>query len=78
MRRFIALGRTLSEAEEESPLIAMLLDDYYHRTLHGAPQSPDGNITPTEPTPESEEKKRPRKRKPRRPGSKEGQPAAQS
>jgi ATP-dependent RNA helicase DeaD len=78
MRRFIALGRTLAEAEEESPLIAMLLDDYYHRTLHGAPQSPDGNISPTEPASESAVKKRPRKRKPRRGGSGEGQPAAQA
>jgi len=78
MRRFITLGRTLSEAEEESPLIAMLLDDYYHRTLHGTPQSPDGNIEPTEPASESAAKKRPRKRKPRRNGSGEGQPAAQA
>lgn len=40
MRRFIPLGRSLAEAEEDSPLIAMLLDDYYQRTLQTAPQSP--------------------------------------
>lgn len=40
MQRFINLGRGLIEAEEESPLIAMLLDDYYQRTLQAPPQPP--------------------------------------
>ena len=40
MQRFIPLGRSLTEAEEESPLIAMLLDDYYQRTLQAPPQTP--------------------------------------
>jgi ATP-dependent RNA helicase DeaD len=40
MQRFIPLGRSLIEAEEESPLIAMLLDDYYQRTLQAPPQTP--------------------------------------
>jgi ATP-dependent RNA helicase DeaD len=40
MRRFIPLGRSLTEAEEESPLIAMLLDDYYQRILQAPPQAP--------------------------------------
>ena len=44
MRRFISLGRSLAEAEEESPLIAMLLDEYYQRTLQVPPQSPTGEI----------------------------------
>ena len=44
MRRFIPLGRSLAEAEEDSPLIAMLLDDYYQRTLQAAPLSPTGEI----------------------------------
>jgi ATP-dependent RNA helicase DeaD len=44
MRRFIPLGRSLGEAEEDSPLIAMLLDDYYQRTLQAAPLSPTGEI----------------------------------
>ena len=41
MRRFIPLARSLTEAEEESPLIAMLLDDYYQRTLQAPPQAPE-------------------------------------
>jgi ATP-dependent RNA helicase DeaD len=49
MRRFIPLGRSLTEAEEESPLIAMLLDDYYQRTLQAAPQSPSGEPAEEEP-----------------------------
>jgi ATP-dependent RNA helicase DeaD len=49
MRRFIPLGRSLAEAEEESPLIAMLLDDYYQRTLQAAPQSPSGEAAEEEP-----------------------------
>jgi ATP-dependent RNA helicase DeaD len=40
MQRFIPLGRSLTEAEEESPLIAMLLDDYYQRTLQAPPETP--------------------------------------
>jgi len=48
MRRFIPLGRSLAEAEEESPLIAMLLDDYYQRTLQAPLQSPTGE-PPEEP-----------------------------
>ena len=44
MRRFIPLGRSLAETGEDSPLIAMLLDDYYQRTLQAAPQSPSGEI----------------------------------
>ncbi len=33
-RRFEKLARSLAENEEESVLIAMLLDDYYQQTLH--------------------------------------------
>ena len=80
MRRFIPLGRSLAEAEEESPLIAMLLDDYYQRTLQAPPQSPTGEAPeelPEEPEYEPREisgsdkgvkRKRPRKRGPRRRG----------
>jgi len=74
MRRFIPLGRSLTEAEEESPLIAMLLDEYYQRTLQAAPQSPSGEAAEEEPEPLTVEpapagrpipegqKKRPRRR----------------
>lgn len=33
-KRFIALGRSLAENEDESAIIAMLLDDYYQQALH--------------------------------------------
>jgi len=32
--RFVSLARALAEQEDESALIAMLLDDYYQQTLH--------------------------------------------
>jgi ATP-dependent RNA helicase DeaD len=76
MRRFTQLGRSLAEAEEDSPLIAMLLDDYYHRILHKAPQSPSrsgerGAVA----APDGVIKKRPRKRTLRNRPSGEEQPA---
>jgi len=46
MQRFIPLGRSLGEAELDSPLIAMLLDDYYQRTLQAPPQTPDSHEPP--------------------------------
>ncbi len=33
-RRFVPLGRSLAENEDESAIIAMLLDDYYQQMLH--------------------------------------------
>jgi ATP-dependent RNA helicase DeaD len=33
-QRFVTLGRSLAENEDESAIIAMLLDDYYQQTLH--------------------------------------------
>ena len=48
MQRFIPLGRSLTEAEEESPLIAMLLDDYYQRRLQAPPQPPATEESPPE------------------------------
>jgi ATP-dependent RNA helicase DeaD len=88
MRRFIPLGRSLAEAEEESPLIAMLLDDYYQRTLQAAPLSPSGEpaeeekeAAPDEPAPPDRplpggQKKRPRRRSGRSRGhERTGQPA---
>lgn len=40
MQRFVTLGRSLAEAEGEIPVIAMLLDDYYQRTLQTPILSP--------------------------------------
>ena len=39
-QRFVALARSLAENEDESALIAMLLDDYYQQTLHAPPPEP--------------------------------------
>jgi ATP-dependent RNA helicase DeaD len=39
-QRFIPLGRSLAESEDESAVIAMLLDDYYQQTLHAPLPAP--------------------------------------
>ena len=39
-QRFVLLARNLAESEDESALIAMLLDDYYQQTLHAPPAPP--------------------------------------
>jgi len=41
-RRFVPLGRSLAENEDESAIIAMLLDDYYQQTLHAPLPQPAG------------------------------------
>ena len=56
--RFVPLGRSLAENEDESALIAMLLDDYYQQTLHGPPVP---IVQPPKPT--GSEVTRPAKRK---------------
>ena len=82
MQRFIPLGRSLGEAEEDSPLIAMLLDDYYQRTLQAPPQAPTAE-TVTEAKEEemvfteSPKKNRPQRKNGRRRGS-ERKPAQQT
>ncbi|MFA5321076.1 MAG: DEAD/DEAH box helicase [Smithella sp.] len=43
MRRFLPLARNLAQAEDELPLITMLLDDYYQQSLH-APPAPIADI----------------------------------
>ena len=50
--RFVPLGRSLAQNEDESALIAMLLDDYYQETLHGPvtpPLRPVKTATPDGP-----------------------------
>ena len=64
-KRFIHLGRSLAENEEESAIIAMLLDDYYQQTLH-APFEKPSDTPEREPRRESEQKPRRRRRPPRR------------
>jgi ATP-dependent RNA helicase DeaD len=46
MERLIPLARTLSESEDELPLIAMLLDDSYQPTLHIRPPEPPAALQP--------------------------------
>ena len=45
-QRFVPLARGLAENEDESALIAMLLDDYYQETLHMSPQSTQNKKSP--------------------------------
>ncbi len=40
MNRFTALARSLGQEEDEAAVVAMLLDDYYQRTLNAAPEAP--------------------------------------
>ena len=63
-QRFVPLARNLAQNEDESALIAMLLDDYYQETLHApVPQPAD---TATAPSPSGKSRpptnSRPRKR----------------
>jgi len=64
-RRFEPLGRSLAENEEESAIIAMLLDDYYQKVLH-APLYPPVSVTPGEKTGKASSYRKQR----RRPGRK--------
>jgi ATP-dependent RNA helicase DeaD len=46
-RRFVPLARSLAENEEESDIIAMLLDDYYQQMLHApVPQPAETSAQP--------------------------------
>ena len=47
-RRFTPLARSLVESEEELPIIAMLLDEYYQQTLHAPVVLPLGKNVPVE------------------------------
>jgi ATP-dependent RNA helicase DeaD len=47
-RRFTPLARSLAESEEELPIIAMLLDEYYQQTLHAPVALPSGESAPAE------------------------------
>ena len=47
-RRFTPLARTLVDNEEELPIIAMLLDEYYQQTLHAPMTLPSGISTTSE------------------------------
>ena len=44
MERFMPLAHSLGEVEDERGLIAMLLDDYYQRSLEVAPPAPETQV----------------------------------
>lgn len=50
-RRFVPLARSLADNEDESALIAMLLDDYYQQILHAPLAQPGDEPTEKEPPP---------------------------
>ena len=49
-QRFVPLARALADNEDESALIAMLLDDYYQETLHPADPPPPSTPKPASQT----------------------------
>lgn len=40
MQRFLPLARSLAQSEDEMSLIAMMLDEYYQKSLHAPPEQP--------------------------------------
>lgn len=65
-QRFVPLGRSLAESEDESAIVAMLLDDYYQQTLHAPVAQPAETPTPAEqshPRPHSDDSRRRRRRR---------------
>jgi len=64
--RFVRLGRSLAESEDESAIVAMLLDDYYQQTLHAPVVQPAEGAPPAEsnraPSPQSDRSRRRRRR----------------
>jgi len=40
MKRFLPLARALAQSDGEPDVIAMLLDDYYHKSLHAVAEQP--------------------------------------
>lgn len=59
-RRFVPLARSLAENEEESALIAMLLDDYYQQTLHAPVPQPSDEPEQKAPRPQKRGRRRSR------------------
>jgi ATP-dependent RNA helicase DeaD len=60
-RRFIPLARSLAENEDESAIMAMLLDDYYQQMLHAPVAQPDD--TPAANAPSQSQPGRSRRRR---------------
>ena len=68
-QRFVPLARSLADNEDESALIAMLLDDYYQQVLH-APAAPPAEAPPPTKTHKAEPGPSIRRRRRRGPPSK--------
>lgn len=64
--RFVPLARTLIENEDESAIIAMLLDDYYQKMLHAPLVQPGESDQPTSERPHTEQSRRKKSRRQRR------------
>ncbi len=74
MRRFLPLGRSLSESEDGLMVLAMLLDDYYHQTLQAPPPRPPSSEGATGRRPDGEKKRKQRRN--RGPRSRRGERSA--
>jgi ATP-dependent RNA helicase DeaD len=61
--RFVPLGRSLAESEDESAIVAMLLDDYYQQTLHAPVVQPAETVQPEETQQPRQESTRPKRRR---------------
>jgi ATP-dependent RNA helicase DeaD len=55
LSRMVPLARLLGENEEGHQLVAMLLDEYYHRVLHQPPDLPPADAAPLEREPAATE-----------------------
>ena len=69
MQRLIPLARSLGESEDERAVIAMLIDDYYQKSLHAGPDwdEPQPQERPQHPAPKKKRGgRRRRRRRPRR------------
>jgi ATP-dependent RNA helicase DeaD len=64
-QRFLPLGRSLAENEDESAIIAMLLDDYYQQSLHAPLVPPPARPSTPSPAPPAGDRA-PRRRRSRR------------
>jgi ATP-dependent RNA helicase DeaD len=74
-QRFIALGRTLVQSEDEMSVIAMLLDEFYHQSLHmrlPAPGEPERSHEMAPRRDDDGPKKSGRRRGPRSHGDRRG------
>jgi ATP-dependent RNA helicase DeaD len=60
MQRFLPLSRNLAQSEDELALIAMLLDDYYQKSLHAPPEQPSAESDQAIVSKPKPNKKRPR------------------